>query len=107
MPIFASWFDLAFIMVFVAIVASVTALAVRLFGRRIARSSRVVAISVCGMTVPTVIFGLAIFQIKTAPVGPPPNDGPAMFFVALLTLVLISVPVSALTSVFLILRKSR
>lgn len=107
MPILSSWFDVAFMLVFAALVVGATSLVVKLFGKRLARSTRVGAIVVCGLTVPTIIFGLAILQVKTAPVGPPPNDGPAMVFVALLMLVLISIPVSAVTSAFLILRKSR
>jgi|SRR5690242_20558433 len=107
MPIVSSASDFLFLLITVAIVAALTALGVRLFGYRIARKSRPVAALVCGIVVPLAIVLIAIALLATAPQGPPPNDGPAMLFLALTTLAFISAVVSFPTSVLLIYRENR
>jgi hypothetical protein len=103
-PIASSWSDVLFLLVVAVIVFGATALAVYLFGRRIATRSRALAVFICGMAVPILIVGLAVVLLTTAPQGPPPNDGPAMLFMALVTLALLSCVVSVPASVLLIRR---
>jgi hypothetical protein len=105
MPIVSSSSDILFLLITAAIVAALTALGAKLFGYRIARKSRLVAALACALAVPLAIVVVAIILLATAPQGPPPNDGPAMLFLALTTLALISAAVSFPTSALLIYRK--
>lgn len=104
MPIASSWSDAVFLVAFAAIVTVVTALAVRLFGNRLKARNRALAVVVCSSIVPVLIVGLAFLQVATAPRMPPPNDAPAMAFIAILSLAALSIPVSFATSAVLILR---
>lgn len=102
MPIASSWSDVLFLLIAAAIVFGVTALAVFLFGNRLARRNRWLAFISCAATVPALIAALAIFLVVTASQGRPPNDAPAMLFVALFTLAMLSCIISIPTSALLI-----
>lgn len=104
MPIASSWSDVLFLLIAAAVILGATALAVYLFGRRLAKRSRTLAVFTCAVAVPMLIAAVAGFLLATAPQGPPPNDGPAMLFVALTTLALLSCLVSVPASVLLIRR---
>lgn len=95
-----------FLLIASAVVFGATALAARLFGRRLAKRSRALAVLTCAMAVPVLVAALAAFLLATAPKGPPPNDGPAMLFMALTTLALLSCVVSVPASA-LLLRSAR
>ncbi len=102
MPIATSWDDVWFLLIAAAIVALLTAVVVKMIGHRLARRSRALAVFICALTVPASICLLAIVLLVTAPNGPPPNDAPAMVFIALFTLGLLSAIVSVPTSAFLV-----
>lgn len=102
MPIASSWSDVLFLLIAAALVFGATWLAIYMFGRRLAKRSRALAVFTCAMLVPAAIVGTAVFLVSTALQGPPPNDGPAMLFMALMTLALLSCLVSVPTSVLLI-----
>ena len=106
MPIASSWSDVLFLLVAAAVVFGATALAVRLFGRRLSKRSRALSVVTCAMAVSVLIAAIAVLLVSTAPQGPPPNDGPAMLFIALTTLALLSCLVSVPASVLLIRRVS-
>jgi hypothetical protein len=101
MPI---WGQVLFLLVASLVVFGLTALATFLFGRRVARRSRLLAILACAATVPLLIVAVAIILAETAPTGPPPNDAPAMMYVALLTMAAFSCVISMPASALLILR---
>jgi hypothetical protein len=101
MPI---WGQVLFLLVASLVVFGLTALAIFLFGRRVARRSRLLAILACAATLPLLIVAVAIILAKTAPTGPPPNDAPAMTYVALLTMAAFSCVISVPASALLILR---
>ncbi|WP_198159818.1 hypothetical protein [Sphingomonas horti] len=84
------------------VVFGLTALAAYLFGRRLARRSRFLAILACASTVPVLIIASALALLITAPDGSPPNDAPAMLFVALTTVAMLSCIVSIPASALLI-----
>jgi hypothetical protein len=86
------------------VVAGVTGLAVMSFGRRLAERQKLLAILACSACAPGIVLGLAVFQISTAPTLPPPNDGPAMLFVALLMYGALAIPISVATSAILLFR---
>lgn len=86
------------------IVSSLTALAVRLLGRMLAKRSKLMAILVCGAVVPAIVLGLGVLQISTAPALPSPNDGPAMIFVGIVAFGVLAVPISFATSGLLLFR---
>lgn len=102
MLIASSWSDVLFLLVAAAVVFGATALAVRLFGRSLSKRNRALAVVICASAVPV----LMALLLATAPQGPPPNDGPAMLFIALMTLALLSFLVSVPASVLLI-RKAK
>ena len=104
MPIASSWSDVPFLLVASLVVFGLTALATFLFGRRVARRSRLLAILACAATVPLLIVAAAIILAVTAPTGPPPNDAPAMLFLALITMAALSCVISVPASALLILR---
>jgi hypothetical protein len=101
MPI---WGQVLFLLVASLVVFGLTALATVLFGRRVARRSRLLAILACAATAPLLIVAAAIILAEIAPTGPPPNDAPAMMFVALLTMAAFSCVISGPASALLILR---
>jgi amino acid transporter len=104
MPIASSWSDLLFLLIAAVIVFGTTALAVYLFGRRLAKRSRSLAILTCASIAPILIVAAAVFLLAIPPQGPPPNDGPAMLFMALITLAALSCVVSVPASVLLMRR---
>ena len=106
MLIASSWSDVLFLLVAAVVVFGATALAVRLFGRSLSKRSRALAVVICALAVPVLIAAIAALLLATAPQGPPPNDGPAMLFIALMTLALLSFLVSVPASVLLI-RKAK
>lgn len=105
MPISGS--DGPFLLIAALMAFGATALAVLLFGRRLARRSRFLAIAACALTVPVLIIGLAMVLLVAAPGGPPPNDAPAMLFLALTTLAVLSCTISIPASILLITRIDR
>lgn len=107
MPITPSGREVLFLLIAAGIVCGVTVFAVFLFGNRLARRNRWLAFISCAATVPVCIAALAIFLLATAPEGPPPNDAPAMLFVALFTLSLMSCIISIPTSAILIAKAKR
>ena len=106
MPIASSWSDVLFLLIAAAVLFGATALAVYLFGRRLAKRNRAFAVFTCAVAVPVSIAAAAVFLLATAPQGPAPNDGPAMLFIALATLALLSCVVSVPASVLLIRKAS-
>jgi hypothetical protein len=87
-----------FITIFVLTVSVVTAGAALVMGRALLHRSRPLAIMACGLVVPMLLVLVALIQIGTAPRLPSPNDGPAMVFVGLLLLALLSLPIAVATS---------
>jgi hypothetical protein len=105
-PIASSWNDVPVLLIAAALVVGATAFAVHLFGRRLAKRSRTLAVFSCAVTAPVLIAAVAVFSLAIAPQGPPPNDEPAMLFMALTTLALFACVVSVPASVLLLTRKA-
>ena len=104
----ASLRDVPILLIYAVVVIVITSGACLTIGRLIAIQSRALARFSCSLVVP-VIGIVGMFLILTvSPVGPPPNDGPAMAAYAVLMLSVFSLPISILTSfaVFAALRSS-
>ncbi|MEH6662039.1 MAG: hypothetical protein V7679_10355 [Parasphingorhabdus sp.] len=67
-------------------------------GRRIMRANRILAMLVGMAFVPALVIAIAFGLLWTMPDSPPPNDGPAMLFTALLVLSIWNIPVSLIVS---------
>lgn len=106
-PLFTSLQMAAFYLGFGGFVALITAASVWLLGRKLVRRSRVAAMLVCALVAPFLLFALAIIQLLLAPTGPPPNDAPAMVFIATLFMAGLSLLVSFPTSLLLFLMTGR
>lgn len=90
--------DLIVLLGLFGIVSGLTCLIIFAVGGRIARRGQSWTFLICGAIVPVTIFSIAQLQMALAPQGPPPNDGPAMVYMAIILLGLAAIPVSFFTS---------
>jgi len=104
MPIATSLKDWLLLGGIEVVIIAVTAMLTATVGRLLARRSRLLAFACSGIAVPVGIFLFAIISAKTAPAAPPPNDAPAMFFVAMLSLSLLALPFSLATAGLFVFR---
>ena len=76
-------------------------------GKRIARFSRAAALLIGAVFVPALVIVTGIVLAATAPKGPPPNDGPAMLFIALIVLSICFLPFSLVAAAIYVRRLRR
>ena len=107
MPIATSGRDIIALLAVGFVVFGLTAGLVKVLGVRIASRSRVLAFLTCGLAVPIALIGLAFLQLHLARKLPPPNDAPAMMFIAIATLAVLTIPVSLATSGAMIFRQRK
>ncbi|MCW6532565.1 hypothetical protein NED98_20145 [Sphingomonas sp. MMSM20] len=103
----ASAGDAPFVVVAALIVAMLTFIFMATVGQRIMRVSRTLAVLAGTTFVPAIGILIAYALLCAAPDGPPPNDGPAMLFMALLVLSICTVPISLIVSAVYVVRRRR
>jgi hypothetical protein len=90
---------------FIVVVLTMAFMAIA--GRRVIPTSRALAVILGAAFVPALGVVIAALLLWTAPDAPPPNDAPAMLFVALASLSMWALPVSFAASVACVLRCRR
>ncbi|UVO50605.1 hypothetical protein M0208_08775 [Sphingomonas sp. SUN019] len=97
--------DASFIVIGAMAAALLTFAFMATAGRRIASKSRTVAVLAGTAFLPVCGIAIAYALLASAPEGPPPNDGSAMLFMALIVLSICTTPISFFTSAAYIVRR--
>lgn len=94
----ASARDIPFLLIYAIVAIVLTTGVCFTLGRLLAKKSRTFARFISGVFFPVLGFAGGFLLVALAPVGPPPNDAPAMAAFALWILAAFSLPICIVTS---------